>query len=77
MDIKKLGMIINDVNDNIYESELTSDKLTARLNDYQNADGKIDHSSVIAFTLQESRDYTTLFIHDLLIRLSDEGYLNN
>lgn len=75
MDIEKLEKIIGEVNDELYDKDLTSEKITARLNDYQDENGRIDINSALAFAMQESRDYTTIFTHDLLIRLIDEGYL--
>lgn len=75
MDITKLEKIIGEVNEELYDKDLTLEKITERLGDYQDENGSVNFTALIAFAMQESRDYTTIFTHDLLIRLIDEGYL--
>ena len=72
-----LEEIIGEINDNIYSSDLTSAKFEERVANYENENGKVDLVAINAWAMQEARDYTTIFVHDLLLRLSDEGYLND
>lgn len=70
-----LENIIGEINHEIYSTDLTEEKIFNRLSDFEDENGKLSLEKLNAFVLQESRDYTTIFVHDLLLRLYDEGYI--
>ncbi len=75
MNQETLGKIIDEVNENIYKNDLSPEETQKRIDKYCDDKGKMDLYAVQAFTAQEARDYTTMFVNDLLLRLFDEGYL--
>lgn len=75
MDADKLEEMIGEINKDIYANDLTAKKLEERVSDYTDKNGNMDLYATLKWALQESRDYTTIFAHDLVLRLAHEGYL--
>jgi hypothetical protein len=75
MDADKLEEMIGEINEDIYSKDLTAEKLEERISDYTDENGKLDLYAALNWVSQEARDYTTIFAHDLVLRLAHEGYL--
>ncbi|RRG09462.1 MAG: hypothetical protein DUD32_04530 [Lactobacillus sp.] len=75
MNPEDLEKIIGEVNENIYKSDLTPEKIEERVKDYEDENGQVEITKMLRFVMQESHDYTSIFAHDLILHLADEGYL--
>ncbi|KRM54784.1 hypothetical protein [Lacticaseibacillus sharpeae] len=77
MNEQEISRIIGGINEKIYTTDLTAEKLQERISDYCDDNGKIDLIMALKWMMQESRDYTSIFAHQLVAELADEGYLVN
>lgn len=76
MDTKKIEDIIADVQQDIYKNDLSVKSINERMHDrFGDASSKLSLNEAISFATDESRLFTQFFVHDLLLKLADEGYL--
>lgn len=72
---KALEKLILDTNNSIYKNELTQEKVAERLKKFADEKGNVSYTELISFAMQETRDYTTAFVSDVIMNLFDQGYL--
>lgn len=77
LDSDKLTAIIETINDDIYATDLTTEKLQERVATYTDDDGKMGIGDFAQWMMQESRDYTTIYTRRLIEALAAAGYLND
>lgn len=74
-DPDKLTAIIESINDDLYSTDLTTEKLQERVADYTDESGRMEIGDFAQWVMQESRDYTTIYTRRLIEALADAGYL--
>lgn len=77
LDFDKLTAIIEAINDDLYATDLTTEKFQERVAAYTDDDGKMGIGDFAQWMMQESRDYTTIYTRRLIEALAAAGYLND
>lgn len=75
MDKEKFEDILQDVITEINKNDLSEEEVQERIKNFCDVNGKMDIYSMVAYLTNESRLYTQYLMHDLFIRLIDEGLL--